>query len=199
MNNAQSLLNLDPKTTALIIIDLQKGITAIPAEPLTAARVIEHAGKLTEAFHKVKAQVILVHVTGAKDGKDMLHPNTDSPPIKRGGLPKDWADIVPELTPGENDLVITKHQWGAFYGTQLDLELRRRGIKTIVLSGISTNYGVESTARDAYERGYDLIFAQDAMAARTKADHEFAVTRIFPRIGRVRQTDQIITAWQRIK
>jgi len=81
----------------------------------------------------------------------------------------------------------------------LDLELRRRGIKTIVLCGISTNYGVESTARDAYERGYDLIFAQDAMAARTKADHEFAVTRIFPRIGRVRQTDQIITAWQRIK
>jgi nicotinamidase-related amidase len=122
----------------------------------------------------------------------MLHPKTDSPMIRRGEMPKDWAEIVTELSPTREDLVITKHQWGAFYGTELDLELRRRGIKTIVLCGISTNYGVESTARDAYERGYDLIFAQDAMAARTKADHEFAVTRIFPRIGRVRQTGQIV-------
>jgi nicotinamidase-related amidase len=192
MSDVQSLLSLDAKTTALIIIDLQKGITAMPSEPLTTAQVIENARKLTEAFHRVKAQVILIHVTGARDGKDMLHPKTDSPMIRRGEMPKDWAEIVTELSPTREDLVITKHQWGAFYGTELDLELRRRGIKTIVLCGISTNYGVESTARDAYERGYDLIFAQDAMAARTKADHEFAVTRIFPRIGRVRQTGQIV-------
>lgn len=197
MSDVQSLLNLDTKTTALIIIDLQKGITAMPSEPFTPAQVIEKARKLTESFHKVKARVILVHVTGARDGKDMLHPKTDSPMIRAGALPEDWADIVPELSSEENDLVITKRQWGAFYGTELDLELRRRGIKTIVLCGISTNYGVESTARDAYERGYDLIFAQDAMAARTKADHEFAVTRIFPRIGRVRQTGQIVTAIKR--
>jgi len=194
MSDVQSLLSLDTKTTVLVIIDLQKGITAMPSEPFTPVQVINNAKKLTDAFHKINALVILVHVAGARDGKDMLHPNTDSPLIKRGGLPRDWADIVPELTPRENDLVITKHQWGAFYGTELDLELRRRGIKTIVLCGISTNYGVESTARDAYERGYDLIFAQDAMAARTKADHEFTVTRIFPRIGRVRQTGQIVTA-----
>jgi len=194
MNDAKSLLNLDAKTTALIIIDLQKGITAMPSEPFTTAQVIENARKLTEAFHKAKALVILVHVTGARDGKDMLHPKTDSPMIRPAALSKDWAEIVPELSPEENDLIITKHQWGAFYGTKLDLELRRRGIKTIVLCGISTNYGVESTARDAYERGYDLIFAQDAMAARIKADHEFAVTRIFPRIGRIRQTDQITAA-----
>jgi nicotinamidase-related amidase len=73
------------------------------------------------------------------------------------------------------------------------MELRRRGIKTIVLGGISTNYGVESTARDAYERSYNLIFASDAMSSRVSADHEFAITRIFPRIGRIRKTEEIIS------
>ena len=79
--------------------------------------------------------------------------------------PADWAEIVPELGPEPGDLVITKRQWGAFYGTELDLQLRRRGIDTILLTGIATNIGVESTARDAYERGYRQVFVEDAMAA----------------------------------
>jgi len=194
MNNVQSLSILNPETTALVLIDLQQGIVSMSTKPLTAGQVIENAQKLTEVFHKAKAQVILVHVAGAPDGKDMLHPESDEPMMRRGNMPKDWADIVQQLTPSGNDLLITKRQWGAFYGTELDLELRRRRIKTIILGGIATNFGVESTARDAYERGYDLIFAVDAMAARTKADHEFAITRIFPRIGRIRSTKEIINA-----
>jgi nicotinamidase-related amidase len=192
-------LIIDPKTTALVVIDLQKGIVSMPSEPYTAAQVIDKTKQLRDIFHQIKAQVILVHVCGAPDGKDMLHPKTDSQMIRRSGLSKDWAEIVPELSPEENDLIIAKRQWGAFYGTELDLELRRRGIKTIILSGISTNYGVESTARDAYERGYNLIFAQDAMAARSKTDHEFSIKNIFPRIGRVRQTNQILTALKETK
>ena len=197
MSTTQYLPNLNPETTALILIDLQKGIVLMPTEPLNPDQVIMNAQKLTRAFHKAKAQVISVHVSGAPDGKDMLHPQADEPMMRSSELPKDWASIVEQLTPAGSDLVITKRQWGAFYGTELDLELRRRGVKTIVLGGIATNFGVESTARDAYERGYNLIFASDAMAARSSADHEFALTRIFPRIGKVRQTEEIINALQK--
>jgi len=192
MENVKSLSYLDPKTTALILIDLQQGIVAMPTEPLMPEQVIKNAQKLIEAFHQLKAQVILVRVASSFDGKDMLNPIVDEPMVRRGNLPEGWANIVSELKPQENDLLITKHQWGAFYGTELDLQLRRRGITTIVLGGIATNMGVESTARDAYERGYNLIFVCDAMAARTKEDHEFALTRIFPRIGRIRKTKEII-------
>ena len=105
--------------------------------------------------------------------------------------PANWSEIVPELERKDNDFVITKHEWGAFYGTELDLQLRRRGITHIVLGGIATNYGVESTARDAYEHGYNLVFASDAMSSRLASDHDFALARIFPRIGRVRLTSEI--------
>ena len=87
---------------------------------------------------------------------------------------------------------MTKRQWGAFYGTDLDLQLRRRGVKTIVLCGIATNFGVESTARDAWERNYEIIFAEDAMSSMEAESHHFAITRIFPRLGRVRSTEQVL-------
>lgn len=188
------LLTIDSKTTALVLIDLQKGVASMQTEPLSTQKVIDNAQKLTTAFHKKNALVILVRVSGAPDGKDMLRPEADEPMVRSGEVPKDWAEIVPELTPKEHDLVITKRQWGAFYGTELDLELRRRGIKTIVLGGIATNFGVESTARDAYERGYNLVFVDDAMAARTASDHEFATTRIFPRLGKIRKTAEVLNA-----
>jgi nicotinamidase-related amidase len=98
-------------------------------------------------------------------------------------LPADFGELVPELGAAAGDIRITKHQWGAFYGTELDLQLRRRGVKTIVLGGISTNFGVESTARDAWERSYALVFAEDACASFDAAAHRFAFDNIFPRLG----------------
>ncbi|MCL5005352.1 MAG: hydrolase [Acidobacteria bacterium] len=187
-------LQIDAAKTALVVIDLQKGITAMPTEPHPAAAVIENAVKLAEAFRKKSAPVFLVHVTPSADGKDGLHPIADSSVQFKLPANADWAEIVPELGPKENDFVITKRQWGAFYGTELDLQLRRRGIDTIVLCGISTNIGVESTARFAYEYGYDQIFAEDASAARTKDEHEHTMKTIFPRIGRIRSTEEIIAA-----
>ncbi len=89
---------------------------------------------------------------------------------------------------------MTKKQWGAFYGTDLDLQLRRRGISTLLMCGIATCFGVESTARDAYERGYQQIFVEDAMSSRTAEEHQHTVTRIFPRMGRVRSTEQVLAA-----
>ena len=98
-------------------------------------------------------------------------------------MPADWSEIVPEIGPRSGDIVITKRQWGAFYGTALDLQLRRRGIRTLVFGGIATNFGVESTARDAYERGFEQVFVEDAMSGLTAEAHQFAITTIFPRIS----------------
>lgn len=191
MSDTKTTLTLDPKTSALVLIDLQKGIMNFPSQPITTKEVITNAQKLTKVFHQKKALVVLVHVTSSPDGKDMLHPTADEPMMRGGERPADWADFVPEIAPQENDLIITKRQWGAFYGTELDMQLRRRGIKTIVIGGIATNFGVESTARDAFERGYDLVFVEDAMSSMTKEHHDFSVTKIFPRIGRIRSTEAV--------
>lgn len=135
--------------------------------------------------------VFLVRVAMSLDRKDALRSVADAvKPVQTP--PPDWADIVPELGPKQGDFVITKRQWGAFYGTELDLEFRRRGIITMVLCGISTNIGVESTARFAYEYGYNQIFAEDAMAALSTEEHLSTVTNIFPRIGLVRKTSELL-------
>jgi nicotinamidase-related amidase len=111
-----------------------------------------------------------------------------------GPLPPDWSELMPELDRQPGDIVILKRQWGAFYGTDLDLQLRRRALTAIVLCGIATEFGVESTARDAYERGYELVFAVDAMTGIHAESHANAIERIFPRMGRVRSTEQIVAA-----
>jgi nicotinamidase-related amidase len=109
-------------------------------------------------------------------------------------MPPDWSEFIPELDRQPGDIVIFKRQWGAFYGTDLDLQLRRRGLGAIVLCGIATEFGVESTARDAYERGYELVFAVDAMTGLNAESHLNSIERIFPRMGRVRSTEEIVAA-----
>ncbi len=184
-------LSIDKAKTALVVIDLQKGIVKRPLAPYASDVVVKNAAAIADFFRKNGMPVFLVHVTPSPDGKDALHPIADAEPWTQTSQP-DWAEIVPAMGPKQGDLVITKHQWGAFYGTELDLELRRRGMTTIVLCGISTNIGVESTARFAYEYGYHQIFAEDAMAAVSAEEHAFTVTKIFPRIGLVRKTEEIL-------
>jgi nicotinamidase-related amidase len=184
---------LDPSECAVVVIDLQRGITSLPTAPRPADEVIRNAAALAGAQRDGGGLVVLVRVTPSPDGKDALRPAADVRP-PQGVRAADWAEIVPELGGHTGDLVITKRQWGAFYGTELDLQLRRRGVRTVVLCGISTNLGVESTARDAYERGYEQVFVEDATAARSAEEHEHPMTRTFPRIGRVRSTSEVVAA-----
>jgi nicotinamidase-related amidase len=184
-------LSIDRSRTALVVIDLQKGIVGRQTAPYASDIVVKNAAALAEAFRKNGMPVFLVRVTPSPDGKDALRPIADAAmPVQTP--PPDWADIVPEMGPKQGDFVITKHQWGAFHGTELDLQFRRRQIATMVLCGISTNIGVESTARFAYEYGYNQIFAEDAMSALSMEEHVFTVTKIFPRIGLVRKTEEIL-------
>ena len=188
-----SELSIDKTKTAFVAIDLQKGIAGRATAPYTSDVVIKNASAIAEAFRRNGMPVFLVRVTPSPDGKDALHPIADMT-MKMPSPPPDWAEIVPEMGPKPGDFVITKHQWGAFYGTELDLEFRRRGITTMVLCGIATNMGVESTARFAYEYGYNQIFAEDAMAGLSAEEHAFAVGKILPRMGLVRKTQDILVA-----
>jgi nicotinamidase-related amidase len=175
---------------------VQKGIVAVDRklEPNTVNQVVANVSKLVTKFRDAGMPVFLVHVTSV-DGRDMLHSMTDlQAQWGSGPRPANWAEFVEEIKPTGKDIVIAKRQWGAFYGTELDLQLRRRKIETIVLCGVSTNTGVETTARDAYQRGYNQVFAIDAMAANSKNEHEATLKYIFPRIGLLRTTDEILKA-----
>ncbi len=190
---SDTTFTLDPGTTALVLIDLQRGIAGRPVAPHSAEQVIGNCARLAERFRALGAPVVLVRVAFSEDGRDRVNQPVDST-FSFGTPPPGWNEIVPEIGPRAGDLVVTKRQWGAFYGTDLDLLLRRRGIRTIVLGGIATNFGVESTARDAYEHNYALILVEDGMASMNAEWHEFAINNIFPRLGRIRATEQVLAA-----
>jgi nicotinamidase-related amidase len=185
--------SINKSQSALVVIDLQKGIVGRQTAPHAASAVVQNAAAIADAFRKNGMPVFLVRVTPSPDGKDALKPVADAP-MQFQSPASDWAEIVSEMGPKQGDFVITKHQWGAFTGTELDLQLRRRGIGTMVLCGIATNIGVESTARFAYELGYNQIFAEDAMTAMSAEEHQFTITKTFPRIGMIRATKDIVDA-----
>jgi nicotinamidase-related amidase len=187
-------LRLDPNTTALVLIDLQAGIAALPVQGNSAASVLTNARSLIDAFRAADAPVVLVKVAFPV-GASSLKPVTDSPPPATvPAEPPGWAEFCPELGVQDSDIVVLKRQWGAFYGTDLDLQLRRRGIGTIVMAGIATSIGVDSTARGANERGYQQVFVEDAMSDLHAEMHTATCRYIFPRIGRVRTTAQVVSA-----
>jgi nicotinamidase-related amidase len=192
---AKVALDIEPARSALVVIDLQKGIVARPCEPHAAQDVIANAARVAAALRAKGGFVVPVRVAFSPDHRDALRPPSDEGAGGgAGGLPADWSDLVPGLGVQPGDHVVTKRQWGAFHGTDLDLQLRRRGITTILLCGISTSIGVESTARYAFELGYAQVFLEDAMSSRSAAEHEHTVQRIFPRIGRVRSTAEVLAA-----
>jgi nicotinamidase-related amidase len=182
---------LSPDRTALVLVDLQHGIAAMPLAPRSGEEVVANAKKLAERFRAAGAPVFLVHVGWAADGADRPSQKVDKPfQLPPGGLPPSWMDFAEGLEqPG--DIPIHKRQWGAFTGTPLDLHLRRRGIDTLVVAGIATNFGVESTMRHGWELGYHLILAEDATTSRSAELHEFALANILPQIARVRSCEEL--------
>ncbi len=186
-----AFIKLD-NTTALIVIDLQKGIIGREFSPYTGSQVSNTVQDLATRFRRAGLSVVLVNVEFSKDLKDMLRPEVDMPTvIPSGGYPENFSELIDGLEMS-GDIMITKRQWNAFYGTELDLQLRRRGIKTIVLTGVATNLGVESTARQAWEHNYSLIIVEDAISGFTNEMHQFAVSNIFPRISRVRTSTDLL-------
>lgn len=187
------MLQLNAKTTALVVIDLQEGILPFAGGPHSATDVVTRAARLAETFRANGSPVVMVRVGWSDDYAEALKQPVDAV-TPAHPLPENWWTYPQALGKAESDLEVTKRQWGAFYGTDLELQLRRRGIDTVVLCGISTNIGVESTARNAWELGFSLIIAEDACSAASAEQHQGSMTHIFPRIARVRSVDEIVRA-----
>ena len=177
------MTTLDP-ITALVVIDLQKGIVNMPtAHP--AADIVARAAELARAFRRHHLPVVLVNVTGGAPGRAEQTRST-------AGRPADWAELVPELDRQPGDHAVTKQTWGAFTNTGLREYLQKLGVTQVVIAGISTSAGVESTARFAHELGFNVAFAVDAMTDASLEAHTNSLTRIFPRIGESGTTVEIM-------
>jgi nicotinamidase-related amidase len=185
------MITLPAPTTALILVDLQNFIVGLPLAPHSGEAVVAKGMDLARRFRAAKAPVVLVNVAFSPDFGDALKSPVDEPPqMPAGGFPAGWSELVDGLAE-PSDLRVTKRQWGAFYGTDLDLQLRRRGVTTVVIGGVATNMGVESTARAAHEHGYAVVLAEDATTARSADMHAFAFEKIFPLLGCVAKVDEI--------
>jgi len=178
-----ALTQLD-KVTALVLIDLQKGIVSLPvAHP--AAQIVSQSVRLARAFREKQLPVVLVNVADAPIGRMEGGPRTHT-------FAADWAELVPELERQPSDHLTTKVSFGAFIGTDLDNYLRRRGATQIVLAGIATSIGVESTARSALDLGYNIAFAVDAMTDITAENHRHSIEKVFPRLGEQGTTEDVL-------
>ena len=188
------MITLDPQTTALVLIDLQNGIVGLPLGPRPGPEVAQRGREVARRFRTAGSAVVLVSVGFASDFADAPSQPVDQPMARpEGGLPENWSSLADGLREA-GDLTIVKRQWGAFHGTELDLQLRRRGVKTIILGGIATNFGVESTARQAWEHGYAVVIAEDLCSSVSDELHQMAVRHIFPRISRVTRSEDLAFA-----
>ncbi len=184
-------LQLDPRKTALVLIDLQNAIVAMSTAPYPAARVVENSAKLAEAFRAHGAPVVYVRV----DVNDLLQLPVDQPMhLGDGPLPAMLSEIAPSAGFQPGDTLLTKRHWGAFAGTDLEQRLKLRGVDTVVLAGISSNLGVDSTARQGTGLGFGFVVVEDACAAQDEEQHRFPFEKSFPRLGRVRSTDEVLAA-----
>jgi nicotinamidase-related amidase len=174
---------LDPQT-ALIVVDLQKGLRDIPSlHPI--AGVIGYSCQLIEAFRKRRLPVVLVNVTGTAPGR------TEEPRRHRE-LPANFSELIPELDPQPDDILITKRTWGAFANTGLEAQLKANSVTQVVLTGVATGTGVEATARQAYETGFNVTIAVDAVTDVRAEAHEYSLKHVFPRLGETGSTQDIL-------
>jgi nicotinamidase-related amidase len=184
-------LQLDPKKTALVLIDLQNAIIGMNTVPHIAAQVVENSRKLAEAFRAHRAPVVYVRV----DLNDFMKLPVDQPHnLVDKPLPAAASEIAPSAGFQPGDILVTKRHWGAFAGTGLEQQLKSRGIDTVVLTGVSTNAGVESTARQGTGLGFAFVLVEDACSSQNAEHHRFAFENIFPRLTRVRTTDEVLAS-----
>ncbi|RUP08244.1 isochorismatase family protein [Hyphomicrobium sp.] len=179
-----TLTTLDPRT-ALLVVDLQKGILGSSFAP-PVGEIVARARALIDTFRRLKLPVVLINVDGGAPGR------TEQPRRHDGPLPADFTDFVPELDRQLGDIVVTKRTWGAFANTDLESQLKDRGVTQVVIAGVATGAGVESTARQAYEAGFNVTLAVDAMAGTRPGTHDYCLRNVFPRLGETGTTQEII-------
>lgn len=176
---------LDPNT-ALIVIDLQKGIVnGNFIHPI--GEIIDRTRALMDAFRAKNLPRVLVNVAGRAPGR------TEQAPRGNAVFSEEWTDLLPQLNRRPSDIVVTKRSWGAFATTDLERQLRARGVTQVVVTGVVTSGGVEATARQAYEQGFNVTLALDAMTDIREDAHEYCIRNVFPRVGETGSTEGIIS------
>jgi nicotinamidase-related amidase len=179
-----ALTTLDT-ATALLVVDLQKGLRGSGFSD-SLSEVAARARALIDAFRAEGLPVVLVNVAGTAPGR------TEQPPRLRGVLPEGFTDFLPELDHRPSDIVVTKRTWGAFASTDLESRLKALGVTQVVVAGVSTGTGVEATARQAYELGFNVTLAVDAMTDAKPEAHAYSLHAVFPRLGETGTTQEII-------
>jgi nicotinamidase-related amidase len=181
------LTQVDEKV-ALLVIDLQKGIVGLPTAHPTG-EVVANAARMARAFRERRQTVVLVNVAGRAPGR------TDAG-MRNIPFPPDWTELVPELEQAQGDVLITKQRVGAFLGTALDEELKKRDVTQVFLCGVATGSGVESTARSAFDLGYNVVFVSDAMTDMSAEIHANCIGRSFPKLGEVETVEGVLGKMQ---
>jgi nicotinamidase-related amidase len=181
------LTTLD-RRTALVVIDLQNGVVGLNTIHPTAD-IVARSATLAEAFREQGLPVVLVNVNGRPPGRTDQNAGATA---LGSGFPDGWADLVPELAPQHDDLLITKQTGSAFPNTGLHEALNAQGVTQVVLTGISTSNGVESTAKSAFELGYNVTVAVDAVTDASAESHTHSLTTALPRLAETGTTDEIL-------
>jgi len=190
---SETALEFEPQSTALIVVDLQNFAIAMNTVPTPTSELLANAVRIADACRDKGILVVLIRV-GHEQNK-LPHP---SPKIDAGfsgfQFGPDAKEIAPALGPKPGDVIVDKYNWGAFHGTNLDTHLRRRGIRTLIMTGLVTNIGVDTTMREAQAHGYDQVLVSDAVAAMSREEHDYTLQYVAPRLSRVRTTEEVLAA-----
>src|SRR6202050_5687391 len=118
---------------------------------------------------------------------------TEQGPRGNTSISEGWTDLLPQLDQQPSDIVVTKRSWGAFATTDLEHQLKARGVTQVVVTGVVTSTGVEATRRQAYEQGFNVTLAIDAMTDVREEAHEYSIKNVFPRVGETGSTQEIFS------
>lgn len=178
-------MELNPKTTALVVVHMQKDVVNADgafggffAEQAVKVDVVGVTGKVLAAARSAGATVVYTRVAWQPGLADLYVNSPILGIVQQSGClveGSDKAEILPELTPEDTDLVVTHQRVGGFSASQLDVLLRGRGIDTLLFAGVATNFSVEGTARQASDLGYRTVIVSDACSAADQATHDASI------------------------
>ena len=198
--------------TAMLFFDmLNVYFHNIPEEKQKALKpVVDNAVRLMNAARQHGILIYYAMANHRSDGQSRYMaitdtdmrlrpwPDDDCKPTVHGATEGSWEqNVIDEIAPQPQDYIIPKYRWSTFHQTYFDLALRTRGIDTIIISGGAVDVGVASTVYSARDHDYNLIIARDACSNSHDDSMAALMNTVFPRLARVRNTEQILTMIQR--
>ncbi len=207
--------HFEVKKTAMLFFDILNGYmpSAESGQPRVLKPWIENAVRLGKAARAAGLPVFFAKGNHRPDNATtallLTDTNNSLTPWPNGEVTKTKmhviagdrsSDVLADLEPNSDDYYVVKYRWSAFYQTYLDLALRTRGIDTVIISGGSTDVGVASTLYSARDLDYNMIVASDACGtSHDQRAHDMLMELVFPRMSRVRTTDQVLKMIQKAR